>query len=98
MWRIELASLLSCIGSEIRDEILVYIAEYIVSLPSIHRNVLDKMQKSADGFSTCARSVSQLRKACLQGFEDVIEHVLMIRVHQAAKSRKRISNIRNIEV
>ena len=50
--RVELTGLLTRIGSEVANQILIDEAEGVVVLPAVHRNVLDEVDEVASGLAT----------------------------------------------
>ena len=50
MRRIELAGLLTRIGSKVADEVLVDEAEHVVVLATVHRDIFDEVDEVAGSF------------------------------------------------
>ncbi len=72
---VELAGLLAGVGREVADQVLVDVAEHIVALLAVHRDVADELQQRADRLGLRPGGVPQLREAGLEGVEDLVEHV-----------------------
>src|SRR5699024_4490697 len=78
MRRVELPCLLTCVGRELLDEILVDVAEHVITLLAVGGDVIDKVQQLLDGSSSGSVSSAQLRQAGLKGVEDVLEDMLAL--------------------
>ena len=78
MRRVELASLLTCVGRELLDEVLVNVAEHVIALLAVGGDVIDKLQQLLDSSGTRSIGGAQLRQAGLKGVEDVFEDMLAL--------------------
>ena len=96
--RVELPCLLARVGGKVGNEVLVDVAEHVVTLPAVHRDVLYKAQKPADGLGTRTRGVTQLGQARLQRLENVVEDIAVVGINQAAKGRECLGHVGDVEV
>ena len=98
MGRVELACLFACIGGKHTDKIFVDEAQHIIALLAVHRNILDQIQQTADGFGLGAGAVAQFGKTGFQCVEDFLKHTLVRRGNQPAERRQRVTHIGNIKI
>ena len=87
MGRVELARLFAGIGGKHTDKIFIDEAQHIIALLAVHRNILDQIQQTADGFGLGAGAVAQFGKTGFQCVEDFLKHTLVRGGNQPAERR-----------
>ena len=96
--RVKFARLLACICRKIRNQVFIDKAQHIVVLLAIHRNILDEMEQVADRLCLRVGTIAQLGKPRLQSVEHLVKDFFVRGIDKAAESRKRIANVRHVEV
>ena len=70
--RIELTGLLAGTGGEVADEVLIDVAQHVVVLRAVGRDVLDEFDETVQRLGLRIRAVAQLAEASTQRLEDAI--------------------------
>ena len=73
---IEFASFLARVGSELRNQILVDVAQHVIILARTHGNGLNEVNEVAHGLRLRAGVIAELAQARLKGDKDAVEHIL----------------------
>src|SRR5699024_8512648 len=94
----DLAGLFTVVSWKFRKQILVNEPKHVIALSAISGDVVNKVQQILNRLSLRGRATTQLRQTGFQSAEDVFENVGTARQKKAVKSRKRITDISNIEV
>ena len=92
---IEFASLLAGIGSKIAYQIFIYIAQHIIVLRTVGRNIPDQLDEVFQGTGLACRVFPQLAQSCLQTLEDAVIHGLVVGTDQTVERVQRHRHIGN---
>ena len=85
MGGIELTCLLAGIGSKIANEVFIDVAQHIVVLRTVGRDVLDELDEVFQRTCLAGRILSEFAQTRLQGLEDAVIDRLVVGAHQAVE-------------
>ena len=90
---IEFASLLAGIGCKIANQIFIYIAQHVIVLRTVGRNIPDQLDEVFQGTGLACRVFAQLAQSCLQTLEDAVIYGLVVGTDQAVEGVQRHRHI-----
>ena len=89
--RIELARLLAGTGCKVADEVFIDVAQHIVVLRAVGRDVLDELDKPLQCLGLRTRVVAQLAESLAQGLEDAVIYTGVVLAHQSLKTAESLA-------